>query len=162
MEKLLPAASLEVYIQTNLGSPAFQSGVEPSLNLNLDFPVNKKTNIEMTFGYTGVQDSLLVYTGKRYDPVLGYEVPTVHREDVTINEFSFQWAVEQQLTDELQVFVHGYYNGSIFLQSGPSKAIGAGWFYQVSKQIMLFSSYNFGLDSASPPFSTQLGMAFAL
>ncbi len=162
MEKLLPAASLEVYIQTELGSPAFQSGVEPSLNLNLDFPVNEKTNIEMTFGYTGVQDSVRVHTGQRYDPILGYEVPVVHREDVTFNEFSYQWAVEQQLTDEFQVFVHGYYNGSIFLQTGPSKAIGAGWFYQVSKQIMLFSSYNFGLDSASPPFSTQLGMAFAL
>lgn len=162
MEQYLPAASLEVYIQTNLASPGFQVGVEPSLNLNLDFPLSEKTNIEMTLGYTGVQDSVRVHTGQRYDPILGYEVPVVHREDVTFNEFSFQWAVERQLTDEFQVFVHGYYNGSIFLQSGPSKVIGAGWFYQVSKQIMLFSSYNFGLDSASPPFSTQLGMAFAL
>ncbi|MDB5335723.1 MAG: hypothetical protein JWN70_1342 [Planctomycetaceae bacterium] len=162
IERFIPAASLEVYVQTTLGTPTFQGGVEPSINLNLDFPVTKKTNIEMTFGYTGVQDSLFVFTGERFISRFSHEVPIVHRANLNVNQFSYQWAVEQQITDDLQVFVHGYFNGPVYLQSGPGKVIGAGWFYKVSQQIMLFSSYNFGLDSSSPPFSTQLGMAFAL
>ena len=151
LERLIPAASLEVYIQTNLASEAFRGGVQPSLNLNLDFPVSEKTNLEMTFGYSGVRDTSLSQLN-----------PGVPADDVNVYQFSFQWAVEQQLTDKFQVFVHGYYNGTVFLQSGPGEVIGTGWFYQVSKRLMLFSSYDFGLDSSSPPFLTQLGMAFAL
>lgn len=162
MERYIPAASLEVYVQTTLGSSAFQGGVEPSLNLNLDFPLTKKTNIEMTFGYTGVQDSLFVFTGERFISRFSHEVPIIHRTNLNVNQFSYQWAVEQQITDDFQLFLHGYFNGPVYLQSGPGKVIGTGWFYKVSQQIMLFSSYNFGLDSSSPPFSTQLGMAFAL
>lgn len=162
MERYIPAASLEVYVQTTLGTPAFQGGVEPSINLNLDFPITKKTNVEMTFGYTGVQDALFVFGGERFIPRFSHEVPVIHRENLNVNQFSYQWAVEHQLTDDLQIFIHGYFNGPVYLQSGPGKVIGTGWFYKVTQQIMLFSSYNFGLDSSSPPFSTQLGMAFAL
>ena len=151
MERLIPAASLEVYIQTNLASEAFRGGVQPSLNLNLDFPVSEKTNLEMTFGYSGVRDTSISQLN-----------PGVPAADVNVYQFSFQWAVEQQLTDKLQVFVHGYYNGTVFLQSGPGEVIGTGWFYQVSRRLKLFSSYDFGLNSSSPPFLTQLGMAFAL
>lgn len=162
IERFIPAASLEVYVQTTLGTPTFQGGVEPSINLNLDFPVTKKTNIEMTFGYTGVQDSLFVFSGERFISRFSHEIPIVHRANLNINQFSYQWAVERQMTDNLQVFLHGYFNGPVYLQSGPGKVIGAGWFYKASQRIMLFGSYNFGLDSSSPPFSTQLGMAFAL
>ena len=162
MERYIPAASLEVYIQTNLATEAFQSGVQPSLNLNLDFPVNDRTNIEMTVGYTSVQDVLQVFAGTRFDEVLGHDVAVVKPTNTYSQEFSYQWAVEFEATEELEIFIHGYYNGEVFLQSRPGAVVGAGWFYMVSSRIMLFSSYNFGVDSGASPFSTQLGMAFAL
>jgi hypothetical protein len=162
MEQMIPAASLEVYVQTNWGSPAFQSGVEPSINLNLDFPVTEKTNIEMTFGYTGIQDALFVVTGDRFFPRLGHKIPKLHQANLNVNQFSYQWAIEQQVTEKFQIFVHGYFNGPVYLQSGPGKVIGTGWFYRVSKRSMIFSSYNAGMDSSTAPFTTQLGVAFAL
>lgn len=162
MEQMIPAASLEVYVQTNWGSPAFQGGVEPSINLNLDFPVAEKTNIEMTFGYTGIQDALFVVTGDRFFPRLGHKIPKLHQANLNVNQFSYQWAIEQQVTEKFQIFVHGYFNGPVYLQSGPGKVIGTGWFYRVSKRSMIFSSYNAGMDSATAPFTTQLGVAFAL
>ena len=113
-----------------------QVGVQPSLNLNLDFPLTDETNVEMTLGYTGVQ------------------------ADVEVNQCSFQWAVEQQVTDPLQLFVHGYYlapAGSLDF----SPVIGAGGFYQLSKSMTLFTSANAAIDHNSPPFSKQLGLAFA-
>lgn len=161
MESMIPAASLEVFIQTNWGSPDFQGGVEPSLNLNLDFPFTKKTNLEMTFGYTGVQDAVHVLTGEVFIPRFNRKVPIIHRENLNVYQFSYQWAIEHQLTERLQVFVHGYYNGPILLQSGPGRVIGAGYFYQLSKRAMLFNSYNAAIDSVAPPFSAQFGMALA-
>ncbi|MEI7698967.1 MAG: transporter [Planctomycetia bacterium] len=136
MDRFIPAAGLEVSVQTNLGSKELQVGVQPSLNLNLDFPLTDETNVEMTLGYTGVQ------------------------ADVEVNQCSFQWAVEQQVTNPLQLFVHGYYlapAGSLDF----SHVIGAGGFYQLSKSMTLFTSANAAIDHNSPPFSTQLGLAFA-
>lgn len=150
-EQLIPAASLEVYIQTNLATKSFQGGVEPSLNLNLDFPLTEMTNIQMTFGYTGVRDN-----------ALSNQIPGGPNITANVYQFSYQWAVERQLNDSFQVFLHGYYNGTVYLQSGPGTVLGTGWFYKVSTRLMLFSSYNFGLDPTSPPFSTQLGMSIAL
>lgn len=161
MTRLIPAASLEVFVQTNWGSPDFQGGVQPSLNLNLDFPVTQKTNIEMTFGYTGVQDAVSVITGHRFIPRFGHIVPSIHKANLNVNQFSYQWAIEHQLTERLQVFVHGYYNGPILLQSGPGKVVGVGYFFQLSKRSTLFNSYNAAVDQTAAPFSTQLGLAFA-
>lgn len=136
MDVFIPAAALEVYLQTNWGSKEFRSGVQPSLNLNLDFPLTDITNVEMTLGYTGVQ------------------------ADVEVNQFSYQWAIEQQVTDPLQLFVHGYYLAPVGSLDF-SNVIGAGGFYQLSKQTTLFTSFNAATDRNSPPFSTQFGMAFA-
>jgi len=136
MDRFIPAASLEAYVQTNWGSAELRGGVQPSLNLNLDFPFTDATNVEMTLGYTGVL------------------------ADVQVNQFSCQWAIEQQLTDPLQLFVHGYYlapAGSLDF----SHVIGVGGFYQLSQQTTLFTSFNAAIDHNSPPFSTQLGIAFA-
>lgn len=161
MESWRPAASLEVYLQTNIGSPEFRSGIQPSLNLNLDFPITKKTNIEMTFGYTGVQDAVNVVTGHVFVPRFHRIVPLVHNFNLDVLQFAYQWAIEQQVTDKFQVFVHGYYNGPILLQSGPGTVAGVGYFYQFSKRATMFNSYNFALDQFAAPFSTQAGLAFA-
>ncbi len=162
MDRFIPAASLEVFILTNWGSATFQGGIQPSINLNLDFPITEKTNIEMTFGYSGLQDALVVETGRRFVPRLGHTIPELHKTNVDADQFSYQWAIEQAMTDKLELFVHGYYTGRVYAQDSESTVVGVGWFYELTKRVMLFSSYNAGIDKASPPFSTQFGMAFAL
>ena len=139
MEVWRPAASLEVFVLTTWGARNLSGGTQPSLNLNLDFPLSEATNIEMTFSYTGVQAA-----------------------DLNANQFSYQWAVEQQVTERFQVFVHGFYSGPIPFESGSGVVIGIGYFYQLSDRWMAFNSYNAGLTSAAPPFSTQFGVAVAL
>ena len=136
MDVFIPAAALEVYLQTNWGSKEFRGGVQPSLNLNLDFPSTDVTNIEMTLGYTGVQ------------------------AEVELNQSSYRWAMEQQVTEPLELFVHGYYLapvGSLVF----SNVIGTCGFYKPSEQTILFTSFNAATDRNSPPFSTQFGIAFA-
>ena len=161
IERLIPAMSFEAFVQTNLASPQFQAGYEPSVNLNMDFPFTEKTNLEMTIGYTGVQDSIYILTGERFIPRFNHNVPTVGKANLNVNQFSFQWAVEQQVTEKFQVFLQGYYNGDVFRQSGAGKVVGAGYFYQFSKVATFFNSYNAGLDPSTPNFSTQLGFAYA-
>jgi hypothetical protein len=136
MDVFIPAAAQEVYLQTNWGSKEFRGGVQPSLNLNLDFPLTDVTNIEMTLGYTGVQ------------------------AHVEVDQFSYQWAIEQQVTDPLQLFVHGFYLAPVGSLDF-SNVIGAGGFYQPCKQSTRFTSFNAATDRNSPPFSTQFGIAFA-
>ena len=161
MERLQPAASLEVTLQTTWGSPAFAGGTQPGLNLNLDFPFTEKTNLEMTFGYTGAQDAVKVATGERFFPRFHFILPVVHRANLNVNQFSYQWAVEQQVTERFQLFTHGFFNGPIYLQTGSGVLVGAGYFYQISQRWMIFNSYNAGCNKTVPPFSTQFGMAVA-
>lgn len=153
MEYLRPAVALEVYLQTTWGSRVFNAGTEPSINLNLDFPFTENTNIEMSFGYSAVLDPLDVVA-----PGSG----TPQRTNVDVNEFSYQWAWEQQLTEEFQFFIHGFYNGPILMQSGSGVMVGAGYFYQLSDRWMIFNSYNAGLSDGVPPFLTQFGVSVAL
>jgi Putative MetA-pathway of phenol degradation len=161
MDKLLPAASFEAFLQTNLASPTFQSGYQPSINMNLDFPFTKDTNVEMTFGFTGVQDAVRVISGERFIPRLGHNIPTLSKANLNVNQFSYQWALEQQITEKFQIFFQGYYNGDVFRQSAAGKVVGIGYFYQFDKRGTFFNSYNSGLDPASPNFSSQVGFAFA-
>lgn len=161
-EWLLPASSLEVYVQTTWGSPQFSSGWEPSLNLNFDLPLAEKTNLEWTIGYSGVQDAVNVVTGQRFVPRHHFLVPIVHRANLNRNQFSIQWALEQDLTDKLQVFLHGFYNGGILIQQGTGTMVGGGLFWQFSKRLVGFGSVNAGLTRTLPPLFVQLGFAIAL
>jgi hypothetical protein len=162
MERLQPAASLEVFIQSTWGNSAFAGGTQPSLNLNLDFPLSAKTNIEMTFGYTGVQDAVNVVTGERFIPRFGFKIPIIHRANLNVNQFSYQWAIEQQVTERFQLFTHGFFNGPVDFQSAAGVVVGAGYFYQFSNRWMIFNSYNAGATKSAPGFVTQFGLAVAL
>lgn len=161
MDKLIPAMSFEAFLQTNLASPTFQSGFQPSINLNMDFPFTKDTNVEMTVGYSGVQDAVAVIGGERFIPRLGHKIPTLSKANLNVNQFSFQWALEQQVTEKFQVFLQGYYNGDVFRQSASGRVVGVGYFYQFDKRATFFNSYNAGLDPSTPNFSSQVGFAFA-
>jgi hypothetical protein len=158
----LPASSLEVYIQTDWASPHYQGGTQPSVNMNFDLPLNEQTNFEWTIGYTGVQGAVDVASGEKFIPRYGYIITGKHRVDVNRNLFAVQWALEREVTERLQLFVHGYYNGATFLQQGAGSVIGLGGFWTFSDRLMGFGSCNAGLDNQVSPLSGQVGFALAL
>lgn len=157
----IPASSLEVILQTDWASPAFQGGTQPSINLNFDLPLTERTTLEWTIGYSGVQEVVDVVTGEVYVPILNYLMPVVQRTNLSAYQFSFQWAIERKLTERFQVFVHGYYNGPILLQQGPGDVVGLGFFWTHTQRLMWFGSCNAGLDDNVAPVSGQIGLALA-
>lgn len=161
-EWFLPASSLEVYLQTTWGSPQFNGGWQPSINMNFDLPLTEKTNLEWTVGYSGVQDAVNVVTGERFIPRFNLLVPTVQRANLNVNQFSIQWALEQDVTDRLQVFFHGFLNGAIQFQQGSGTMVGGGLFWKFSSRLIGFGSVNSGLTPTLPSVAVQLGFAYAL
>ncbi|MFO0912544.1 MAG: transporter [Pirellulales bacterium] len=157
----MPAASLEAYILSTWGSSAFQGGTQPSLNMNFDLPLTRATNLEWTLGLTGVENTLDVVTGERYVTRHNFRIPLIQQVGVTENQFSAQWAIEHQVTERLQLFLHGYYNGAIFLQQGAGNVAGAGFFWKSNSRLIYFGSCNAGLDNDVAPISGQFGFAVA-
>jgi len=161
-EWLVPAMSFEAYLQSDFGTKEFSGGWQTSINLNFDLPVAEKTNIEWTIGYSGVQDAVNVVTGRRFVPRHRIKVPVIHRENLNVNLFSVQWAIEQEITDKIEVFYHGYFNGAILFQQGAGTMMGFGMFYKFTDRLMGFGSMNFSLDDSLPPLFGQVGFALAI
>lgn len=158
----IPAMSLEAYIQTNWGTKAFDGGWQESIALNFDLLLTKKTNLEWTIGYSGVQDAVNVVTGNRFKPRHHFLVPSVHRANLNVYQLSIQWALEHELTEKLQVFTHGFYNGGILIQQGAGIMVGAGAFWKFSPRLIGWGSCNAGLTPADPDVLGQIGFAYAL
>jgi hypothetical protein len=159
---LLPAVSLEAYIQTDWGTKAFSGGWQESIALNFDLLLLEKTNLEWTIGYTGVQDAVNVVTGNRFVPRHHFISQTVQRRNLNVNQLSIQWALEQEITERLQLFFHGYYNGGILIRQGAGITVGAGAFWKFSPRLIGWGSVNAGLTPVDSPVLVQLGFAFTL
>jgi hypothetical protein len=160
---LLPAASLEVYVTTAWGSRPFNSGWQPSINMNFDLPITKKLNFEWTVGYGGVQQAININTGEVFVPRFGFLVPGIHREfNLNFDQFSVSWAFEYEVTERLAFFFHGAHNGAIALNLGEGDIIGQGMFWKFNRRLVAFGSINEGLTPNLPPVAAQIGFAYAL
>jgi hypothetical protein len=78
----LPAMGAEIYLQTTLGSPAFNSGTQPSIALLFDQTLPLGLNLEQNFGITGNRG------------ILGEN----------IYEFSYQWSIQRQIIEDFDMF----------------------------------------------------------
>lgn len=161
MEYFLPAVAFEALLQTDLGSPVFHAGTEPSLNLNMDFPFTQKMNFEANLVYSGNVSSVNLIGGNVLLSQPVASIPPAVQPNGNVYSFSFLWAVEYRLTDPFKVFVHGYYTTPVGADGPASTVVGAGFFYRLSKCVTTFGSANAGLTHVPSPFLTQLGMAFA-
>jgi hypothetical protein len=153
----IPAMGLEVYIQTTFGSPAFNSGTQPSMSLLFDQSLPFGINFEYNFGITGVENGL------------GF----------THYQFGFQWAFQRQVVKDFDIFVQGFYNEAalprliqfrdvrhermlIAEATIPTvAAAGVGAIWTINNRLAIFGSYNFGLNPASPRTIALLGGAVA-
>jgi hypothetical protein len=159
---LLPAASLEVYLTTNWGSPQFNSGWQPSINMNFDLPITKKLNLEWTVGYSGVRQAINIHTHEVFVPRFGFLVPGIHRTfNLNFDQFSASCALEYQASERLGLFLDYAHNGAILLNLGEGDIIGQGMFWKFTRRVMAFGSINEGLTSNLPPVAAQIGFAFA-
>jgi hypothetical protein len=162
-EWLIPAASLEVFLLTTWGSKQFNGGWEPSINMNFDLPITKKLNLEWTLGYSGVQQAINIQTHEIFIPRFNFLVPGIHRQfNLNFNQFSAQWAIEYEVNDQLEVFVHGFHNGAIFFNFGAGEMVGVGAFWKFNPRLKAFGSVNSGLTPTLPSIAAQLGLAVAL
>jgi hypothetical protein len=154
----IPAAGVEIYINTNFGSRAFNGGTQPSLNLLFDHTLPFAINFEHNFSMSGRQG------------ILGE----------SIYQFGYSWSFQREVVKDFDVFVHGFYNASslprvrnllasdIISRDMPllgrhptTVVVGAGAIWTVNNRLAIFGSYNFGLTRFSPSIIAQLGFAVA-
>jgi hypothetical protein len=148
----LPAMGVEIYLQSTFGSPAFNGGTQPSINLLFDQTLPFEINFEYNVGITGVQNA---------ERQIDYE-------------FSFQWSFQRQVVPDFDVFVQGFYNAAALprlLRFDRPEAegglptvnvVGAGAIWTVNDRLAIFGSYNFGTTTGSPQTIALLGFAVAL
>jgi hypothetical protein len=160
----LPAMGFEAYLQTTFGSPAFDGGTQPSLNVLFDQTLPFDVGFEYNVGISGVQNRF----GR-----IAYE-PTV------------QWAFQRKVVDDFAVFFHGFLNeaalprliqfrqtelGAIFprLHHLEQKAagiptilvMGIGGIWTINDRLAVFGSYNLGVTPSSPRTIALAGFAVA-
>ena len=151
----IPAMGVEIYIQTTFGSPAFDSGTQPSTALLFDHTLPLGFSYEHNFGLTGNQGPL----------------------KLNIYQFSYQWSLQHQVVKDFDVFWQGFYNASALprlrhfepleliearTRNPMAVVTGVGGIWTVNNRLAIFGSYNFGLTQFSPTTIAFLGFAVAL
>lgn len=92
-ENFLPAAGLEIMLQTDLlGSPAFNGGLEPSFSFNFDKDLPYGLQLEYNIGAARFENP---------------ENVAKSIWDVTI-----AWALQKEIVEDLSLFVNGYTNAA--------------------------------------------------
>ena len=145
---------VEIYIQTTFGSPAFNSGTQPSINLLFDHTLPLGFSYEHNFGISGNQGPL----------------------GENVYQFSYQWSLQHQVVKDFDVFWQGFYNQSALprlrrfempalMQNharNPTAVVtGVGAIWTINDRLAVFGSYNFGFTRFSPTTIALLGFAVA-
>jgi len=135
-EWFIPAAGFEAFVQTPWGSPAFDAGTVPGLMMlfrnTLMWGLVAEYNV-------GISDDS---TQDGYQPV-----------DIV------QWAISKEITEDFQVFVHGFQNQSALPRLVAQTVVGAGWVWFPSDRLSIFGNWGFGTDRTGPATTFQVGLA---
>jgi hypothetical protein len=161
----IPAMGFEAYIQTTFGSPAFDGGTQPSLNLLFDQSLPWDVGFEYNVGISGVQNR---FGRIAYQP-------------------TFQWSFQREVVKDFDVFFQGFLNetalprliqfrqtelGAIFprlhhLEQKVGAGIptilvmGLGGIWTINDRLAVFGSYNLGVTPSSPRTVALTGFAVA-
>lgn len=136
-ESFIPAMGIEVALETDLASPVFQNGLQTAVSLNFD----------QTLPY----DIALEYN-------IGFFTQKSNTSSKTESRFTFSWALQREVVQDITVFVHGYTNT---VTSATSSAIGGGMQWTPAQRFTIFSNVNAGLTDSTPDISTLTGFALA-
>jgi hypothetical protein len=153
---LIPAAGLEVYLQTEFGSPALRSGLQPAISLLFDHTLPFGFNLEWNVGLNGAQKPL-----NSNDTPNG-PINLVHGPEENALEWNLQWALQRRFFGKLDIFTHGFINSSAIPTLADGVTVGGGAVWTASKRLSLFGSYNAGLNKDAATTFLLLGFAYAL
>jgi hypothetical protein len=137
-EWFVPAAGLEVFVQTPWGSPAFDAGTQPG--------------ILMLFRNT-------LFWGLVAEYNVGLAADSAQEGLVPIDVI--QWAISKQITDDFQLFVHGFQNESALPRLSAQTVIGGGFIWFPSDRLSVFGNWGAATDLNGPATTFQLGAANA-
>jgi hypothetical protein len=138
-EWFVPAAGFEAFIQTPWGSPAFNAGTQPALMMLFRNTLFWGLTAEYNVGVAA--DS----TQDGFTPV-----------DIA------QWAISKSLTDDFQIFVHGFQNESALPRVTAQTVVGTGFVWFPSDRISVYGNWGWGTDKSGPATTFQLGIAGSL
>jgi hypothetical protein len=132
----LPAVGFEAFIQTPWGSPAFNAGTQPGLM--------------MLFRNT-------LFWGLTAEYNVGLAADSTQAGYVPINVA--QWAISKEITDDFQVFVHGFQNESALPRVSAQTVVGGGFVWFPSDRLSVFGNWGAGTDKSGPASTFQWGLA---
>lgn len=135
----LPAVGFEAFIQTPWSSPAFNGGTQPALM--------------MLFRNT-------LFWGLVAEYNVGMATDSTQQGFVPID--IVQWAISKELTDDFQVFVHGFQNESALPRLSAQTVVGGGFVWFPSDRLSVYGNWGAGTDKTGPATTFQLGMATTL
>jgi len=149
----IPAFGLEVYVETDLGTPAFNGGTQPSLNLLFDHTLPGEIVFEYNFSITGQQ----------------------FVQGLSDHVFGFQWSFQRDVVEDFALFTHGFFNApalprlpslvpldpSTAASTQESIVAGGGFLWALNDRLALYGTYNAGLNRFSPTTISYLGFAYA-
>jgi len=134
----IPAAGFEVFVQTPWGSPAFESGTVPGLMMlfrnTLFWGLVAEYNV-------GISDDT---TAAGFQPV-----------DI------IQWAISREVTDDVQIFVHGFQNQSALPRLVAQTVVGGGCIWFPNDRLSVYGNWGTGTDRSGPASTFQVGLANA-
>jgi hypothetical protein len=137
-EWFVPAAGLEVFVQTPWGSPAFDAGTQPGILMLFR---NK------------------LFWGLVAEYNVGLAADSAQEGLVPIDVI--QWAISKQITDDFQLFVHGFQNESALPRLSAQTVIGGGFIWFPSDRLSVFGNWGAATDLNGPATTFQLGAANA-
>ena len=147
LKYLIPAVGLEVYIETQMGSPRFNQGTQPSINILFDHTLPWGFQLEWNAGIAGNLNA----RGQLY------------------YELALAWSIQHDITENTAAFVHSYVNNPSLPRFGQSDiiglgddiVIGTGGVWTPTDRIAFFGSYNWGVTKDAPREIILFGTAVA-
>lgn len=136
-----PIFGLEVYIQSEIGSPRFVTGVETGISLLVDHNLPGGWLLEWNIGDFG-----LGFPGEGNDEALNLGI---------------SWALQKQLNDKFALFFQGFYNQPDLPFFTQSIVVGLGAQWNINERISAYGSYNWSLTNTGNPIVSYAGLAYA-
>ncbi len=136
-----PVFGLEVYIQSEIGSPRFVTGVETGISLLVDHNLPNNWLFEWNIGDFG-----LGFPGEGNDEALNLGI---------------SWALQKQLNNKFALFFQGFYNQPDLPFFTQSIVVGLGGQWNLNERVSVYGSYNWSLANSGNPIVSYAGLAYA-
>lgn len=70
-----------------------------------------------------------------------------------------QWAITKPITDDFEIFFHGFQNQSALPRVAFQTVLGGGFVWFPSDRLSIYGNWGAGTDRKGPPTTFQLGFA---